>query len=276
MSPAIDLDAYARRIRYEGDRSPTLGTLRELVARHTAAIPFENLDPWLKRPVPIDLPALERKLVREGRGGYCFEQNRLFRGVLEALGFAVTTLAARVRWNAPEGLVTPKTHILLRVEVEGEPHLVDVGFGGQTPTGPLRLVADTEQATPHEPYRLLRDGDGFLLQSRVRDEWRSLYAFELRPHQDVDDRLANWYVSTHPDSLFVNLLVAARVAPGRRYALRGRELAVHHLDGETEHRVLASPADLRAALEATFGLRLPEDPGLEAALASLAASATDP
>jgi arylamine N-acetyltransferase len=87
---AIDLDAYFSRIGHDGNRQPTLENLRAIQLAHTAAIPFENLDPLLRRPVLLDAPALERKIVRGGRGGYCFEQNLLLRHALEGLGLAVT------------------------------------------------------------------------------------------------------------------------------------------------------------------------------------------
>src|SRR5262249_15051302 len=87
---AIDLNAYFDRIGYSGARTPTLDTLRAVVLRHTEAIPFENLDPLLRRPVRLDAASLQRKLVRDGRGGYCFEHNLLLRHALEGLGFAVT------------------------------------------------------------------------------------------------------------------------------------------------------------------------------------------
>jgi N-hydroxyarylamine O-acetyltransferase len=61
------------------------------------------------------------------------------------------------------------------------------------------------------------------------------------------------------------------VAPGRRYALRNNELAVHDLEGGTERHVLTSAAGLRGALEGPLRLTLPEAPELDAALARLAA-----
>src|SRR5258706_13268600 len=161
MEAAIDLDAYFRRIGYSGERTPTLDTLRALQCRHTEAIPFENLNPLLGWPVRLDAASLEQKLVRDGRGGYCFEQNLLFLHVLKALGFSVLGLAARVLWNVPAGVITSRSHMLLRVDIGEEPYIADVGFGGQVLTGPLRLEPDTEQATPHEPFRLLRAGEGF-------------------------------------------------------------------------------------------------------------------
>ena len=100
MSESIDLDAYLARIGYDGLRTATLETLTALHALHPSAIPFENLDVLLGRPINLDLPALEAKLVHGGRGGYCFEHNTLMAAALQALGFKVTGLAARVQWAA--------------------------------------------------------------------------------------------------------------------------------------------------------------------------------
>src|SRR5215813_4134219 len=103
MGDALDLDAYFGLIGYSGSRAPTLETLRGIHLRHALTIPFENLDPFLRRPVRLDLASLQNKLLRDRRGGYCFEHNVLFKAALDALGFQVTGLAARVLWNLPEG-----------------------------------------------------------------------------------------------------------------------------------------------------------------------------
>jgi N-hydroxyarylamine O-acetyltransferase len=265
----IDLDAYLHRIGYTGPRTPTLDTLRAIQARHAEAIPFENLNPLLRLPVRLDAASLEQKMVHGGRGGYCYELNGLFAHALRALGFTVTGLAARVLWNQPPGTYTPLTHVLLRVEVGGAPYLADVGFGGQTPTGPLRIEPDVEQATPHESFRLARAGDEFILQSTVRGEWRPLYRFDLREHQAIDYEVGNWFVSTHPNSHFLARLLAARPAPGRRYALNNAEFAIHHLHGETERRVLTSAAEVREVLTGPFQIELPGTPELDAVLTRL-------
>lgn len=110
---AIDLDAYFQRIGYSGDRSPTLKTLQAIHQHYTRVIAFENLNSFLKQPVPLDTTFLQQKLIHEGRGGYCFEQNLLLRSVLIALDFQVTNLAARVLGSLPEGTITPCSHMLL-------------------------------------------------------------------------------------------------------------------------------------------------------------------
>lgn len=266
MAQAIDLDGYLGRIGFSGSRAPTLETLRILHLRHTLAIPFENLDPLLRRPVRLDPASLEQKLVRSGRGGYCFEHNLLFKAALDALGYRVAGLAARVVWNLPEGVTLPRTHMLLRVEIDGQDYVADVGFGGQTLTGPVRLTAGIEQTTPHEPFRLLAAGDGFLMQGLIGGDWKSLHRFELQEQLLPDYELANWYVSTHPESRFVNNLTVAMPAADRRYALFNTEFAVHHLGGPSERRTLAGAAEIRQVLQEVFGLTLPEGPDLDATL----------
>jgi N-hydroxyarylamine O-acetyltransferase len=262
----MDVPAYCARIGYSGPRVATLRTLRELHLRHAQSIPFENLNPYLRLAVPLDSASLERKLVFQQRGGYCFEQNLLLGEVLRSLGFRVRGLAARVTWNAAEGFVPARTHMLLQVDLEEGPHLADVGFGGMTLTGPLRLAADIEQETPHEPFRLLAAGSQFILQAKVRESWRSLYQFDLQEQAVADYEVTNWYLANHPESRFVRNLVAARPMPDRRLALLNNELTVHHLGGPSERRLLESVAELREVLEDVLQIELPDVPNLDGAL----------
>lgn len=254
MSESIDLEAYFARIGYDGPRETTLDTLRRLHALHPAAISFENLDSLMKRPVKLDLASIQAKLVNGRRGGYCYEQNGLFRAVLETLGFSVTGLGARVQWMAPEGFVPPRTHMLLRVDVPEGPHIADVGFGGLTLTAPLRLEPELEQPTPHGTFRLATKEDGELqLQALLREGWTRLYQFSLTPQAQADYELGNWWVSTHPLSPFVNGLMLARVAGERRLGFRNNQLTVHHPDGRSERRCLNSD-ELAAVLAEQFEL----------------------
>ena len=155
MSDDFDLNAYLRRIGYHPTPAVDVQTLRGLAVAHVAALPFENLNPWLGTPVLLSVDALQRKLVQGGRGGYCFEQNGLFAAALRAIGFEVQTLIARVLWNRPEDAITAQTHMLLQITLDGESWLADVGFGALALAGALRLEPDIEQPTALEPFRLL-------------------------------------------------------------------------------------------------------------------------
>jgi N-hydroxyarylamine O-acetyltransferase len=271
---SIDLDAYFKRIGYDGPRDASLKALRELHYLHPQAIPFENLDPLLKRPVKLDAASLQAKMVDAGRGGYCFEHNSLFAHVLRALGFKVREATARVRWSLPPGMKTPRTHCLLFVEAEDEDYLVDVGFGGNVLTGPLLLASREEQTTPPETFRLRQEDDRVVQEAKLNDGWTPLYAFDFAETHPADYELGNWFTSAHPNSIFVNGLLGARAEPGRRYALFNNQLGVHSLNGGTQKRTLASAAEMRDALTDLFKLRLDQLEGLDPALAKFAAATT--
>jgi N-hydroxyarylamine O-acetyltransferase len=266
----VDVEAYFQRIGYAGSYDATLETLADIHLHHPQVIAFENLDPLLKRPVVLGVEALERKILFSGRGGWCYEQNLLLGAVLQALGFRVTGLAARAMWNAPEGVVRARTHMVLRIDdLDGGPYIADVGFGGLTLTGPLRLVPDIEQVTPHETFRLLETNGEYVLQVLIRGGWNPLYSFDLQPQLLIDYEVWNWHLCHHPDSAFVSNLMAARVTLDRRYGLWNNRLSIHVLNGESQHTTLATATELRGTLEHLFGIELPDDPGLEALLARL-------
>ena len=262
----FDLDAYLTRVGYSGSPTPTLDTLAAMHLLHVQAIPFENLNPFLRWPVRLDPESLQQKLVREGRGGYCFEQNLLFGHALRELGFRVTWLAARVVWSAPADSIPPRSHMLLLVDLAGRAYVADVGFGGLTLTAPLRLETEIEQATPHESFRLMGLPGGFLLQARVNGAWEALYRFDLQEQFLPDYEVSSWYLSNHPASRFVTGLMAARPAVDRRYALRNADLAVHHLNGQTDRRTIRSVPEMRSVLEDVFRLTLPVGSELDAGL----------
>jgi len=262
----FDLRGYLDRIGFSGAAAPTLETLRQLHLCHAQAIPFENLNPLLGWPVLLDPESLQRKLVQQGRGGYCYEQNLLFKHALESVGFKVTGLAARVVWDTPADVILPRTHMLIRVDVEGQAYIADVGFGGLTLTAPLLLEAGVEQFTPHESFRLVRDGEELMMQVNLAGMWKPLYRFALQEQLLPDYEMANWYVSCHPKSRFVNGLIVARPDRERRYALANNEFSERYIDGRTERRKLESVAEIRRVLEGPFGITLPAGPELDAAL----------
>ena len=265
----IDLDAYLHRIGWHGAVAADLATLRGLAMAHVAAIPFANLNPLMGLPVELDLAALQQKLVQQGRGGYCFEQNLLFEAVLRQIGFAVTGLIARVLWGHPEDAVTPQTHMLLRVDLAGEGWLADVGFGGHVLTGALRLQPDIEQPTGHEPFRLLRHGAEWRMQSLAHGLWRTLYRFDLQPTPLVDYVVANHYVSTHPASRFVSNLMLGRTTADRRLGLFNYEFTVRRSGHEPERRNLGDVSELRHVVEHEFLLRMPAGADIDRRLEGL-------
>ena len=247
------------RSGYRGAADPTLDVLQELVTAHTRTIPFENLDPLLGVAVDDLSPeALADKMVRRRRGGYCYEHNGLMGYVLEELGFGVRRFAARVVWGSAPGAPVPsQTHTLLAVTLPETPQLflVDVGFGGQTPSSPLRLETGSVQKTTLEPYRLQERRGGLVLEALIRDEWQSLYEFFTRTAPPIDLLVGSWYVSTHPSSHFVTGLMASLVTVEGRCNLSGRHLAIHR-EGGTEKIEFPDAAAVVDALTDRFGINV--------------------
>lgn len=259
----IDLDAYFRRIGYGGGGEANLETLQTLCLHHPQAIPFENLDPLMGRPVELDPEALQDKLIAGGRGGYCYEHGLLLFHVLNALGFEVAGLSARVIKNLPPSGLRARTHMLLLITLDGTDYLADVGFGISTLTAPLRLETGTEQPTPHETFRLA-DHDGlYEMQIKIGDTWDGLYQFDLQIQALPDYEVSNWYNSTHPSSTFVTDLMAARVDDGCRHTLRNAHYARRFPNGASERRELETAEDLRGTLTDTFRITLPDTPDLD-------------
>ena len=251
---AVDLPGYLERIGYSGDLSPSRSVLEALHLAHATHIPFENLDILLGRPIRLDLASLQAKLVKDRRGGYCFEQNLLFSAVLRQLGFSVTSLAARVRYRTTALL--PRTHMLLLVDFAGDQWLADVGFGAEGLLMPVPMASGQSVRQFAWTYRVIEEDGLWVLQSLRDDAWLDLYAFSLEPQQEVDYEIANHYVSTHPASRFVRMLTAQLQSPEARHVLRDRELVEDR--GETATtRILTGNDELLEVLKHTFRLDFP-------------------
>ncbi len=270
----FDQDAWLDRIGYKGPRAPVLETLRGVVKAHSASISYESIDVLLDRPPKLDLHSLQRKMIAGRRGGYCFEQNMLFRGGLRSLGFDVTSLQARVVRGLAIDALRPMLHMVLQVNLPEGPFLADVGFGNLAPTAPLALSPDLEQETPHETMRFIRMGDELTLQSRLGDRWEHIYRVVLLPRADAEYEICNWFTASYPDSPYRSNLIAARPGPSKtRITLFNARLNVRHATGEVERRTLGDKAEYRDVLAETFGLTL-SDADLSLALETVARKGT--
>jgi N-hydroxyarylamine O-acetyltransferase len=253
---AFDIEAYCARIGYSGPRDPTHRVLESLVEHHALALPFENLDVLLERPIRLDAPSLQAKMVRDRRGGYCFEHNTLLAGVLGQMGFDVSAHLGRGRWRVPPGVTLPRTHMVLTVALAGERYLVDGGYGGVGLTSPLKLGCSDPQPSLFEEQRISTSTEGWLVQARIAGEWRDLYTFVDDPVPAIDFEVANWYTATHPASRFRQNLIVSCATREARHVLFNRELTTYGRTAK-EATTVDGPDDLLAALSSRFGLRFP-------------------
>lgn len=240
-SDAALLPRYLARIGYKGPVAPTLEVLAALQAAHIATIPFEAIDALTGTGIAIDAQAVDAKLIGQRRGGYCFEQNGLFLRVLQTIGFEAEGLLGRVRWMLPDDAPpTPRTHMVVRVRIDGRPWLADVGFGAAVPPQPLAMDSEDAQPTRHESYRIIRQDMEWQVAALIEGEWRTLYRLDDRSPPAIDYELGNWYTSAHPASHFRHQLIAARTTAEARYGLRDNRLTTRLADGRTDRRYLAA------------------------------------
>ena len=252
----FDLDRYFARIGYDGERKASLDVLRAVHRLHPRAIAFENLDPFAARPVSVAPPDVFAKLVASRRGGYCFEHNTVLAHALMQLGFRVEPLAARVLFGRPPGTITPRTHMLLRVDVDGAAWLADVGFGSASLCAPLAFAERGAQETLLEPARLTPLGEReWKLEQYDGNAWTDVYRFDDAPAQWVDYEVANWYTSAAPQSFFRENLIACIAREDSRAILFNDRYSERDATGRpaTEH-LIGSPEELERCLNTRFGL----------------------
>ncbi len=260
----FDLDAYIERIGLSGRPG-----IAEVHRAHTTSIPFENLDPRIGRPVSLEIEDLQRKLVDERRGGYCFEQNLLLAGALRALGADVELYLARVRYGAAPGVVRPRGHLLLGVHDDGAVWHADVGFGLGTLFEPLPFGPGEEHEQAGWGFRIVADEPELVLQGRMEGEWADLYSFLPFPVPPPDVETVNWWISTHPRSPFVTgLIVSIQRDDGRRESLSNwAGLALAESSPEATVRTPLRPEEVPELLASRFaleGVPLGEDGRLSA------------
>jgi len=238
-------------------------------------IGFENLDIRLGRPIRIDTDSVFDKLVTRGRGGYCFEQNQLFGEMLAALGLTNRPLLARVRLGAAPGLTPPRTHMLLLVDLAGEPWIADAGFGGSY-VPPLPLIdgatARTEDGAAHRLRRTGMVGDlagQWLLEraapARVMasgavadDDWQPQYGFDLAPVAPIDLEQCNHWTSTRPDTRFIMSSIVSIALRDGFAAMTDGALTIYR-GGAAETRTIGSLADYHDVLTGLFRLNISWD-----------------
>jgi N-hydroxyarylamine O-acetyltransferase len=244
----FDVEAYLHRIGYQGSKDRGIQTLRVLHNAHLLAVPFENLDIHIGRPIVLDEEMLYQKIVKDRRGGFCYELNGLFAALLRELGFQVTLLAASVARDSG-GFGPEFDHLTLKVDLE-EPWLADVGFGDSFHE-PLRLHEACQ-----DNYRLRLDDEHWTLFRHIDQEgWKEQYRFTLRPRCLSDFADMCLYHQTSPESSFTRSRLCTLATQEGRITLSGMRLIVTAGGQRTEH-TLSSDQEYQALLRDKFGISL--------------------
>jgi N-hydroxyarylamine O-acetyltransferase len=247
----MNVDAYLKRINYSGSREPTADTLRALQIAHLLHVPFENLSIHAGEAIVLDEDALYTKIVTAKRGGFCYECNGLFAGLLRALGFEVAMLGAGVA--RPDGSFGPNfDHMTLMVTL-ADRWLADVGFGDSF-LEPLLLEARFDQVQGTRSFRIVEDDDHLLLMRRDDgDEWKAQYRFSLQPYNFVDYEEMCRFHQTSPESHFTRGLVCSRATEDGRITLSNLRLITMSGSGRDE-QTLSDRAEYERMLREHFGI----------------------
>jgi N-hydroxyarylamine O-acetyltransferase len=259
----FDVDAYLARIRMPARPTLDAAGLQRHQHAHRLAIPFENLDIWLGRPVAIDSAAVFAKLVTARRGGYCFEHNRLFLDALAELGFVAEPLLARV-WLGADA-VPPRTHTFARVTLGGQDWIADAGFGGSY-VPPLPLAGGAEATAPDGArfllkkddagWMLFRDGDPATTDGRGgTGGWQPQYGFTGETACAADLLMGNHWSATAPVSRFTRHRIVSIILPHGFASLTDREYRRKAGDTATQDTI-TNPRVYRMRLSLMFGIDL--------------------
>ncbi|CAM5241853.1 arylamine N-acetyltransferase [Streptomyces sp. SID1034] len=265
---ALDLDAYLAHLGHEGDRTPSLATLRALHRAHVLSMRWENVEAVLRKYRPLDLDSVQAKMVGTARGGTCFEHVTLYAAALERLGFSFFVVQGRVRMGSTR--IRPETHAMVIVELEGRRWLSDIGFGA-SPLEPIELADATDSDDGVWAYRLRRQevspGEtGWALHQPAApregietsdDGWMVRHTFTLHRQYPVDLQVANHYGASSPHSAFSDRLYLQRLHPDRLHSLDNRLLTTVRpgVPGPPESRELVA-AEVPEVLAEVFGVEL--------------------
>ena len=253
-APLPDTEAYLAHI--DAPRpEPTAGGLSALIRAHRLAIPFENYNVCeLHLPVSLATEDIFEKVVRKGRGGYCFELNALFYSLLIALGFDAHPLICRVM-RAGNAHPAP-LHRATMINIGGKRYYADVGLGGPAPEGAVPIEDGVSVSAHGSAFRMDRlDRHQWLLSHREGGEWTPSIKFSENPAEPCDFVAPNYFCSENPQSGFaLHRMVNISLPDG--YAVIADDTFTLCTGGEKTVKKITSPSDEAAVLEKYFKLKI--------------------
>ena len=248
----IKVKKYLERIGYDGPLEPTAEVLKNLHACHVYAVPFENLNIHMDRPVSLDVDHIYEKVLTDRRGGYCYELNTLFATLLQHIGFDLYFSLGRVLYGYSEGLYErAQTHALVMTKIDGELWLSDVSFGN----GLLESIKldEGEVTQINQRYLVTREDDLYVISIWVKDSWSRLFATDTRPVYKCDLEILNYFSSTSDKSVFTQRPFCTLPTPTGRVTIDGKNLIERHAD-ESVTSPIDSLEDYSRLMTEKFGI----------------------
>ncbi len=250
----MNKEMYLDRIGLAGkDLGVDLSCINILQNRHLLHIPFENLDIHWGKDITLALHRFYKKIVKEKRGGFCYELNSNFNELLKAIGFNTKIISARVA-NGEGGFGAEFDHLAILVKLEGkEEYLVDVGFGDFI-AEPLKFEMDIEQLDPNGIYKIRKaDKESYEVLKKLDDYWKSEYIFK-NLGRDLNEFSAMCvHNQTSPESHFTKgKLCSLMTENGRKTLTEGKFIVSE--DGNRKETNVTSDAHFYEILKREFDI----------------------
>jgi arylamine N-acetyltransferase len=271
-----NFDQYLSRIGLSLDKSnlkADYATLALIMEGQSRCIAFENFDVVMQKTISISRPDVEKKLVDNLRGGYCWELNTLLQMALEEVGFSVSPRMCRVRWGKPDDTEEPNTgftHFALKVRTQdGSSYLADTGFGGTNSMAPINLgMKEESQELPEGLFHVVSSKhEGFyVLELLVKNEWRPLYEWRDERAPLVDQECSNWFSCTYPKARFTTQFFTCRVIGEERHHILNNKYAIrrgHGVEKQVTEEKINDKSRLLELVDTVFGIKLSETEGID-------------
>lgn len=247
----MDQKQYLNRLNISHDR-PSLENLAALQKQHLQTIPFENLDVIRKVPIYLNLNTIYQKVVKDRRGGYCYELNGLFHSLLTKLGYDAHLISATVLRPNNEW-AKADTHAAILVYLD-QPYLVDVGFGATTPRAPVPLSGSVKTSIG-ETYTIEQQtNDIFHLIREADHSSRVLYQFNRQKKELVDFHEGCVFNQVSKDSTFTHTDIISLATETGRVTLHDHLFT--EVKGKTTEKTTLSPEEKTSVLTNVFMISL--------------------
>lgn len=250
----FDIKKYLHRIGFAEEPRIDFKTLAELQYRHMLSVPYENFDILNDIPLSLDTDDLFEKIVLNNRGGYCFELNALYNRLLTEIGFKTTTYISRFLLGETD--IPMRRHRVMKVHIDGEIYLTDVGVGSEVPVRPIKMREGYSEEIRGVKYKIGREPffGWVLYYCNSKGEWKKIYSFTEEEQLEVDFIQPNFYCQYHPDSIFKSQNMAAIRTKTGKNTIDGNVFKIF-TDGKVFERIFES-SDLNVILKEYFGIVL--------------------
>ncbi len=254
-APLGDVAPYLERIGLAGlPLNGDLETLNKVLYAHVQAVPFENMDAWDLGSVPsLGVQDLYEKVVLRRRGGWCHELNALLHAFLEALGYQVYSVGARVTGGID--FTVPIGHHGVVAVIDGKKYYCDVGFGDIAFQNAVPL-----DGTPSAfGFHAEKNGDWIEIWRDWGKEPMKLITFPDVALEPVDFLFANFFMASNPRDKFRAEPFVSIMDGDKRKLLLGTQLTEQVGADKRVLAQLTTREELAAVLKEHFNMDyLPE------------------